>query len=88
MKLVYCIFENGVFRPTEEVDVPEGAEVEVEYVFVKRDPVTGLIGERLPDDPLPPGAENHPQYEVLKIMSHRYNTGRSDLSERHNEHQP
>ena len=88
MKLVHCVFENGVFRPTEPVDVPNGAEVEIEYVYVKKDPKTGLIGERLPDDPLPDSLKNHPQYEVYKILSRRYRTGRSDLAERHDEHQP
>lgn len=30
MKLVHAIFEHGVFRPTESVDLPEGCEVEFE----------------------------------------------------------
>jgi predicted DNA-binding antitoxin AbrB/MazE fold protein len=30
MKTVHAIFANGVFRPTERVDLPEKAEVEFE----------------------------------------------------------
>ncbi len=30
MKLVHAIFEHGVFRPTESVDLPEGCEVDFE----------------------------------------------------------
>jgi hypothetical protein len=30
MKLVHAIFEHGVFRPTEPVDLPEGCKVEFE----------------------------------------------------------
>jgi predicted DNA-binding antitoxin AbrB/MazE fold protein len=30
MKAIHAIYENGVFRPTEPVDLPEGSEVTVE----------------------------------------------------------
>jgi predicted DNA-binding antitoxin AbrB/MazE fold protein len=30
MKTVHAIFANGVFRPTERVDLPESCEVEFE----------------------------------------------------------
>jgi predicted DNA-binding antitoxin AbrB/MazE fold protein len=30
MKIFHAIYENGVFRPTEPVDLPEGSEVTVE----------------------------------------------------------
>jgi predicted DNA-binding antitoxin AbrB/MazE fold protein len=30
MKTIHAIFENGIFRPTEPVDLPEGSEVTVE----------------------------------------------------------
>ena len=83
MKPIHAIYENGVFRPTEPVEVPNGSEVAIEYVYVKKEPETSLYEERLPE-----GAENHPQYELLKIMSRRYRSGRSDVSERHNEHRP
>ncbi|MGC1272735.1 MAG: antitoxin family protein [Planctomycetaceae bacterium] len=28
MKTVHAIYENGVFRPTEPIELPDGAEVE------------------------------------------------------------
>ncbi len=30
MRVIHAIYENGVFRPTEPVDLPEASEVEVE----------------------------------------------------------
>ena len=30
MKLIHAVYEEGVFRPTETVDLPEGCEVEFE----------------------------------------------------------
>lgn len=30
MKTIRAVFENGVFRPTEPVDLPEGCEVTLE----------------------------------------------------------
>ena len=30
MKLVHAVFENGVFRPTEPVELPESCHVEFE----------------------------------------------------------
>jgi len=40
MKAIYAVFENGVFRPTGPVDLPERCEV----VFVPR-----RVGEVKPD---------------------------------------
>ena len=85
MKPIHAIYENGVFRPTEPVDLPEHTEVKVEPVA---EPEAELIGIRLPDEPLPEAAKRHPQYRTLEILSHRYDTGESDLAERHDEHRP
>jgi predicted DNA-binding antitoxin AbrB/MazE fold protein len=30
MTVIHAVYENGVFRPTEPVDLPESSEVEVE----------------------------------------------------------
>ena len=35
MKTIHAVFENGVFRPTEPVELPEHAEVEFEPRVVK-----------------------------------------------------
>ncbi len=40
MKLVHAIFERGVFRPTEFVDLPDGCEVDFEpHLSIATDPV-------------------------------------------------
>jgi predicted DNA-binding antitoxin AbrB/MazE fold protein len=38
MKTVHAVFENGVFRPKEPVNLPERAEVEFEPRQVIREP--------------------------------------------------
>ena len=35
-KTVHAVFENGVFRPVESVDLPEKAEVEFEPRLVEK----------------------------------------------------
>jgi predicted DNA-binding antitoxin AbrB/MazE fold protein len=35
MRVIHAIFEKGVFRPTEPVDLPEASEVEVELRVMK-----------------------------------------------------
>ena len=37
-KLIRAIYENGVFRPTEPVNLPDRCEVEVEVRTVKERP--------------------------------------------------
>jgi predicted DNA-binding antitoxin AbrB/MazE fold protein len=32
MKTIHAVFENGIFRPTEPVDLPEGIEVTVQLL--------------------------------------------------------
>jgi predicted DNA-binding antitoxin AbrB/MazE fold protein len=35
MSVIHAIYENGVFRPKEPVDLPESSEVEVELRSVR-----------------------------------------------------
>lgn len=35
MRVIHAIYENGVFRPTDPVDLPEASEVEVELRVMK-----------------------------------------------------
>ena len=73
MKTVTAIYENGVFRPLEKVDLPEHARVEF----------------ALPETQSTPRPTIRPALAaVYKAMSFRFNSGRHDLAERHNEHQP
>ncbi len=37
-KTFHAIFENGVFRPTQTVDLPDPCEVEVEIRSVQKEP--------------------------------------------------
>ena len=37
-KTIHALYENGVFRPTEKVDLPDPCEVEVEIRQVKEGP--------------------------------------------------
>jgi predicted DNA-binding antitoxin AbrB/MazE fold protein len=41
-KSFHAIYENGVFRPTEAVDLPDRCEVEVEIRAVKGDRIPSL----------------------------------------------
>jgi hypothetical protein len=82
MKTIHAIYENGVFRPTEPVDLPEGSEVTIEpkpRSFEDRQPQ--------PDDPefahLDPG-----QRRIYSLLAHRYDGGAPDAAARHDEHQP
>lgn len=80
MKTIAAIYENGVFRPTEPVNLPEGAEVMVE-------PKDENLGQPKSSDPefahLSPG-----RARIYATLSERYDSGQTDLAERHNEHQP
>jgi predicted DNA-binding antitoxin AbrB/MazE fold protein len=52
-KTVHAVYENGVFRPTEKVDLPDSCEVEVEILRVTTEPkkptlddVYAILGRR------------------------------------------
>jgi predicted DNA-binding antitoxin AbrB/MazE fold protein len=75
MKVIHAVFENGVFRPTEPVDLPEGSEVEFE-------PRAVTI------EPRPANTTSAHQKRIYELLSQSVNTGDPGLSERHNEHQP
>lgn len=70
MLTVPAIYENGVFRPLEKVDLPEHYRVEIPLPVVL---------EEVPDAALD---------AVYAAMDFRFRSGRTDLAERHNEHQP
>jgi predicted DNA-binding antitoxin AbrB/MazE fold protein len=46
MKLVHAVFESGIFRPTESVDLPDGCAVE----FEPRIAAEPDVGHASPDD--------------------------------------
>ena len=73
MSTIRAVFENGVFRPTGPINLPERCLVE----FEPR-PVDKVSGE---DVDAVKGA-------IYEILSRRYDGGEPDIAERHNEHQP
>lgn len=73
MSTIRAIFEQGVFRPTTPVDLPEHTEVEFNPT---------VVNGRGKDDA---DAKLDAVYEVL---SRRFASGEHDVAERHNEHQP
>ena len=72
MTAVRAIYEKGIFRPLEPVDLPEACEVLV----------TPAVPRAL--RPMSPEA----RARVLEILGRRHRSGEQDVAERHNEHQP
>ena len=67
MKTISAIYEQGVFRPLSEVQLPESSPVEV------------LI---------PESADGGDDCSALnRVLDKRFRSGRSDLAQRHDEHQ-
>ena len=74
MTVIHAIFENGVFRPTEPVNLPENSLAEV----------------HVPDAQTPEARARQAQAQkgILEILSRSYPTGQTDTAARHDEHQP
>lgn len=70
MSTIRAIYENGVFRPIEPIELPDRSVVE----FEPR-PVAGNREDAALD-------------AIYEVLSHRHHSGRHDLAERHDEHQP
>ena len=73
---VRAIYEDGVFKPAGPVDLPDGAEVELEVRIVE------------PQTPENLTRQEQNQRQIFEILSRSYDTGDATLAERHNEHQP
>lgn len=73
---VHAVFENGVFRPVEPVDLPERTPVEFEPRVVAEAPE------------VPPPEMSEGLRKVYEILGRRYSSGHTDTAARHNEHQP
>jgi predicted DNA-binding antitoxin AbrB/MazE fold protein len=71
MSVIHAIFENGVFKPTQPVNLPDKTPVcfEVQVIEQEAKQVQAMPG-------------------IHEVMSRRFRSGRRDLAERHNEHQP
>jgi predicted DNA-binding antitoxin AbrB/MazE fold protein len=73
LKTIQAIYENGVFRPTGPVDLPERTAVEFEP----------RVKESSPSSPMSEGLA-----KVYAILGERYASGHADTAARHDEHQP
>jgi predicted DNA-binding antitoxin AbrB/MazE fold protein len=83
LKTVQAIYENGVFRPVEPVDLPDHTAVEFEP-RVRSSPSPTLGSSEEPSaPPMSPGLA-----AVYAILGERYESGETDTAARHNEHQP
>jgi predicted DNA-binding antitoxin AbrB/MazE fold protein len=76
MKTIHAVYENGVFRPTDPVDLPEGAEVVIEPRRIEPEL----------SSPSEPGDDRLDA--IYEILSRSHATGETDLAARHNEHPP
>ena len=74
--IVHAIYENGVFRPVEPVDLPERTPVQFEPRVIAE------LSEP-PPAPMPEGLA-----KIYEILGRRYSSGHIDTAARHNEHQP
>ena len=72
-RTIHAVYEDGVFRPTEPVDLPEHTAVEFEP-RIKEGQAASLPSEGLA--------------KVYAILGERYTSGHTDTAARHDEHQP
>jgi predicted DNA-binding antitoxin AbrB/MazE fold protein len=72
---VKAIYENGVFKPVSAVHLPEKTPVEV------------ILPGEAADEAERTGGEAG-RKAIMEILSRRFRSGRTDVAERHNEHQP
>ncbi len=71
MNTVRAIYENGIFRPLDPVDLPEASEVVLTPELVV---------------PLPL-VDRAAMAKVYEVLSQRFDSGEHEVAERHNEHQ-
>jgi len=82
MSTITAIYENGVFRPTVPVDLPEGTAVLIEPVPPPSADVSIDVRALVP-----PGTDEG-LIRIYEILARRFDSGHHDTAERHNEHQP
>ncbi|HEY7331293.1 MAG TPA: antitoxin family protein [Gemmataceae bacterium] len=78
MATITAIYENGVFRPLDPVDLPEGSTVRIEPVVESTTPSA---------TPRTPEEEAHLD-RIYEILSRRHHGGDPQATARHDEHQP
>lgn len=79
MKTIHAVYENGVFRPIEKVELPDHCEVEFEpRIIPPKDEHADTIAQSVDPSVL----------AVYEVLSRRYKSGHHDTAECHDEHQP
>ncbi len=79
MKTIHAIYENGVFRPVDRVELPEGTRVSV---VLQTSSSTVAELESTPE-------QDAARKRVWELMSRRFNSGEpTNILETHNDHQP
>jgi predicted DNA-binding antitoxin AbrB/MazE fold protein len=81
---IRAIYENGVFRPTEPVNLPDKTPVEVSVSDADRPQRNHSADRVVRTDAAPTQA----MARIYEILSRSYDTDDADLAEKHNEHQP
>ena len=76
MKTIHAIYENGVFRPTDDVDLPDQTAVAFEPRVLIEDPA-------ITSAPMSDGLA-----KIYEILGRRYSSGFTNTAARHDEHQP
>jgi predicted DNA-binding antitoxin AbrB/MazE fold protein len=71
---IHAIYENGVFRPTEKVALPEGCPVTIAPMSEELQKILANVTDM-------------DMEQIYKLMSVEFD-GPTDLAARHNEHQP
>lgn len=72
MTTINAIYKDGIFQPTEPVELANDSHVRLQVEEVEA----------------PPADKANGMQAIYEIMSRRFRSGRDDLAERHNEHQP
>jgi predicted DNA-binding antitoxin AbrB/MazE fold protein len=78
---IHAIYENGVFRPTDQVHLPERSEVILKAELVSN-------GENSNERSIPAEIDDEGLQEIYEVLSRRFRSGETDVAARHNEHQP
>ncbi len=75
-RTVHAVFENGVFRPTAQIDLPENTSVEFELRFSHENETIATV------------KMSSGLAKAYEILGRNYQSGNADTAQRHNEHQP
>ncbi len=68
---IQAIYENGIFRPLERLDLPDRSRVEFDLRVLNDDQ-----------------ADRAAQQRIYELLGQSLASGETDVSQRHNEHQP